>query len=55
MGGLDIFKAEHNPSISNDVTKMFEEAENLRYPINTCYDDFGITFEDEKESAEFLK
>ena len=51
MGGLDIFKAEHNPSISDDVTKMFQEAENLRYPINTCYDDFGITFEDEKESA----
>ncbi|MAQ47568.1 MAG: hypothetical protein CMD27_01650 [Flavobacteriales bacterium] len=45
MGGLDIFKAEHNPSSDGSVNKMFKEAENLKYPVNTCYDDFGIVFE----------
>ena len=40
MGGLDIYVA------TSDVEKYsFNMAENLKYPINTCYDDFGIIFE----------
>tara|TARA_Y100000589_G_scaffold332346_1_gene392159 strand:+ start:8017 stop:10320 length:2304 start_codon:yes stop_codon:yes gene_type:complete len=45
MGGLDIYKAPHNPDADDTVESMFLEAENLKYPINTCYDDFSIVFE----------
>ena len=45
MGGLDIYKAEHNPNTDGSVQTLFNVAENLQYPINTCYDDFGIVFE----------
>ena len=40
MGGLDIYVAT-----SNMDKYSFNMAENLQYPINTCYDDFGIMFE----------
>ncbi len=45
MGGLDIYKAEYNESYDGKSGNMFNEAQNLQYPVNTCYDDFGITFE----------
>ena len=45
MGGLDIYKAEYNQSYDGKSGNMFNEAQNLQYPVNTCYDDFGITFE----------
>jgi peptidoglycan-associated lipoprotein len=46
MGGLDIYKA----------TKMENgdwQVENMKYPINTSADDFGIVFEKESESGYF--
>jgi len=47
MGGLDIFRT--------DITADgFSEPENLKYPINTPYDDFGIIFEDEEELRGYL-
>lgn len=42
MGGLDIFKA----SLKKDGTW---EIVNMRYPINSSADDFGIIFQKEKE------
>ena len=39
MGGLDIFKAE------NSGDKVWENVENLRYPLNSAEHDFGIIFE----------
>lgn len=47
MGGLDIYKAEYN-SGTGKWTK-----ENMKSPINTQADDFGITFEGEKERGFF--
>lgn len=47
MGGLDIYKAEYNKK-----TKGWG-IENLKSPINSQADDFGITFEGEKESGFF--
>lgn len=47
MGGLDIYKAEYNKK-----TKGWN-IENLKSPINSQADDFGITFEGEKESGFF--
>jgi peptidoglycan-associated lipoprotein len=44
MGGLDIFKARKGESGRWEV-------ENMRYPINTSSDDFGIVFEAERESG----
>lgn len=44
MGGLDIFKATENSS-------GVWEIENLRYPINTSSDDFGICFEKDREAG----
>lgn len=38
LGGLDIFKAEITPHGFGDV-------ENMGYPLNTNYDDFGITID----------
>ncbi|MBC7384453.1 MAG: OmpA family protein [Bacteroidia bacterium] len=37
MGGLDIF-------ITKDTSGSFKNAENLKYPINSGGDDFGISF-----------
>ncbi|MFC2104832.1 hypothetical protein ACFLS4_05725 [Bacteroidota bacterium] len=45
MGGLDIFKA----TTENGVWKV----ENMRYPINSTKDDFGIIIEKEKERGYF--
>ncbi len=42
MGGLDIFKA----SLKKDGTW---EVVNMRYPINSSADDFGVIFQKEKE------
>ncbi len=42
MGGLDIFTANQNA----DGTWVVE---NMKYPINSAADDFGIIFEEEKE------
>jgi peptidoglycan-associated lipoprotein len=46
MGGLDIFRA--TPSNGNGW-----EVENMRYPINSPSDDFGIIFEREREAGYF--
>jgi peptidoglycan-associated lipoprotein len=45
MGGLDIFRAKPN---GNEW-----EIENMRYPINSPADDFGIIFEKEREAGYF--
>ena len=47
MGGLDIFKAVKREK-SNDW-----HIQNLRYPMNSSADDFGITFAQNKESGFF--
>ncbi len=46
LGGLDIFKATRNESGRWNV-------ENLRTPINSSEDDFGIVFENESERGFF--
>ncbi|MDR2087270.1 MAG: OmpA family protein [Dysgonamonadaceae bacterium] len=46
MGGLDIFKAKQN---KNDRWKI----ENMKAPVNSMADDFGITFAGRKESGFF--
>jgi len=45
MGGLDIFKAKKNGTVW--------EVENMRYPINSPKDDFGITFYENKNNGYF--
>jgi peptidoglycan-associated lipoprotein len=47
MGGLDIFRATQ----SADGSKW--TVENMRYPINSPSDDFGIIFEKEREAGYF--
>lgn len=47
MGGLDIFKATYKKNAGQWIV------ENMGYPINSSADDFGITFEGEKESGFF--
>lgn len=47
MGGLDIYK-----SVYNSKTKRWI-VENLKSPINSMADDFGITFDGEKENGYF--
>lgn len=47
MGGLDIYRADYNK-----ITKRWT-VENMKFPINSMADDFGITFEGEKESGFF--
>ncbi len=47
MGGLDVFKSE----LTSDG---FSFPVNMRYPINTPYDDFGVLFEDETEVKGYL-
>ncbi|HBS88516.1 MAG: hypothetical protein A2W91_17890 [Bacteroidetes bacterium GWF2_38_335] len=44
MGGLDIFKAEKNKSDKWNVS-------NLKYPLNSPADDFGIVFEGDLEKG----
>ena len=46
MGGLDIFKAIRNKEGKWDI-------ENMKSPVNSMADDFGITFEGLKESGFF--
>ncbi len=46
MGGLDIFKAVQQPDGSWNV-------QNMKPPINSFADDFGIIFEDSKEKGVF--
>ncbi|MBX3163135.1 MAG: PD40 domain-containing protein [Bacteroidetes bacterium] len=48
MGGLDIFVAE--PDASGKFTKPVE---NMKAPINSSYDDFGIIFEGKKLKGYF--
>lgn len=47
MGGLDIYKAVF------DSKRNTWQIENMKSPINSFADDFGITFEGEKESGFF--
>ena len=47
MGGLDIFKA-----VFNARTNQWS-VENMQYPINSQGDDFGITFEGDKDRGFF--
>ena len=47
MGGLDIYKAEYNKKSQG------WKVENMKFPINSQADDFGITFEGNKESGFF--
>ncbi len=46
MGGLDIYKAVKT---GNEFTGV----ENMRYPINSSFDDFGIIFSGKEESGYF--
>lgn len=46
MGGLDIYKA-----VKGEDNRW--KVENLKVPINSSADDFGIVFEDDKESGYF--
>ncbi|NPA43932.1 MAG: OmpA family protein [Chlorobi bacterium] len=43
MGGLDIFKAKKNGTVW--------EVENMKFPINSSKDDFGITFYEDKNTG----
>ena len=43
MGGLDIFKA-----VPTDINK-WGQVENMKYPINSGYNDYSIVFEDEND------
>lgn len=47
MGGLDIFKAP----ITDAKTWKFGTPENLKYPMNSPGDDFGIVFDGKKEKG----
>lgn len=47
MGGLDIFKA------ITDDNGNFIGVENMRYPINSSWDDFGIIFRGDEERGFF--
>ena len=44
MGGLDIFKAVPGPGGTWEI-------ENMKYPVNSSADDFGICFENEREAG----
>lgn len=48
LGGLDIFTAD----IGSDG-KMNKPVENLKYPLNSSYDDFAIVFEGKKQRGYF--
>jgi peptidoglycan-associated lipoprotein len=47
MGGLDMYMAEP------DGYGAFIEPENLKYPLNSSYDDFGIIFKGNNEEGYF--
>lgn len=47
MGGLDIFKAP----LTDAKTWKFGTPENLKYPMNSSGDDFGIVFDGKKEKG----
>ena len=47
MGGLDIYKT------TPDEYGGYSEPENLKYPINSSYDDFGIIFKGKAEEGFF--
>lgn len=49
MGGLDLFQAEADTARGSDTWKV----QNLGYPINSSADDFGITFEPERNRGFF--
>jgi peptidoglycan-associated lipoprotein len=52
MGGLDIFKAELlNPMSTDKVSGVWGKVTNMRFPINSEGDDFGITFDKGTESG----
>jgi peptidoglycan-associated lipoprotein len=44
MGGLDVFKAKPGPGGTWEI-------ENMKYPVNSSSDDFGICFESEREAG----
>ena len=48
LGGLDIFITEIGPD-----GKTSKPVENLKYPLNSSYDDFGIVFEGKKNRGYF--
>jgi peptidoglycan-associated lipoprotein len=48
LGGLDIFIAEVGPD-----GKTNKPVENLKYPLNSSFDDFGIVFEGKKNRGYF--
>lgn len=48
MGGLDLFMAEVGPD-----GKFTKPVENLKAPINSSYDDFGIVYEGKKNKGYF--
>ena len=45
-----IFIKRYNSTYKKS-SNMFDEAETLQYPVNTCHDDFGITFENTRFGA----
>jgi peptidoglycan-associated lipoprotein len=47
MGGLDIYRAFSDPEKANSWLKP----ENMKYPINSEADDFGITFKGSEEAG----
>jgi peptidoglycan-associated lipoprotein len=47
MGGLDIFRAEHIPG----KAWRWRNPQNLKYPMNSAGDDFGIVFEGVKDKG----
>lgn len=48
MGGLDIFVAEAGAD-----GKFTKPVENLKYPMNSSFDDFGIVYEGKKQKGYF--
>lgn len=48
MGGQDVFKAEMSPD-----GKFSKAPENMKYPINSPADDFGVIFEGKKQRGYF--
>ncbi|MDD4847762.1 MAG: OmpA family protein [Bacteroidales bacterium] len=52
MGGLDIFRS--NISVDEAGNTVFSEPVNLRFPINTIADDFGICFHPDGSNEGFF-
>jgi peptidoglycan-associated lipoprotein len=48
LGGLDLFIADVSPD-----GKFTKPVENLKYPLNSSYDDFGIVFEGKRNRGYF--